>query len=73
MKDRDIRMRKTIKAMQVKEGDVIEVAGQRVRVDRRREGKGGKVVVTQFRLGTSNRAPRRLKLHPRKHVDLVRR
>lgn len=71
MKDRDVKMRQKIKASEVKQHDVVELAGQRLRVDRRRKQRNGRIKLTEITPG--RRRVRGAELSAAKKLDLVRR
>jgi hypothetical protein len=69
MKDRDVKNLGTIPASKIREGDVVYVDGSRIRADKVRHIDGNTIKVIQLR----GSRMRRVKLNPRKNVDLVRR
>jgi len=71
MKERAIRERKSVKAGEVFEHSVIELNGQRLRVDRRTsEKKMGRRVVIFRQIPNGRRRTRVWELNPAKKVTL---
>jgi hypothetical protein len=71
MKDRQVKSRKRVEARSVSRHDVVELNGQRLRVDQKRKVSGGRIALRQIPTGTG--PTRSFVLSPTKKLELIRR